>query len=140
MRCPDCNKFVGNEQAEPEMNLDISLEGEAKDPGNATVTGDIRLVLACADCSTELAESNQSVDIDVELVHDENHEGDHEVTLSDESAETTARYDGKPGTPSRYRRHFYGAEITGKVTCSCGAEAEFSETVEEQAGSFDQLN
>ena len=140
MRCPDCNKFVGNEQGEPELNLDISLEGEGKDPGNASITGDVRLVLTCADCSTELAEANVGADIEVELSHESDHEGEHEVSISEEAAENTDRYDGKPGTPSRYRRHFYGAEITGKVSCTCGAETEFNGTVEEQAGAFDQLN
>lgn len=140
MRCPDCNKFVGNEQAEPEINLDASLQGVGSDPGDANVTGDVRLVLQCADCNTELAESNQSLDIDVSLTHEADFTGEHEVSVSEESADNTDRYDGKPNTPSRYRRHYYGAEIKGKVTCTCGAEGEFSDTVEEQAGAFDQLN
>lgn len=132
MRCPDCQKFVGNEQAEPELTLDVD--------DNGNVTGDVRLVLQCADCGTELAESNQSVDIEVGFEHAEGCTG-AALSISEESAENQDRYDGKPGTPPRYRRHYYGAEITGKVTCAgCSAEASFTDTVEEQAGGFDQLN
>lgn len=134
MRCPDCSKFVSNEQAETELNLEVSLDENL----TAQVTGDARLVLTCADCGTELAESNQSVDVDVNLDHD-NGADDHDVEISDESATETDRYDGKPGTPARYRRHYYGASISGTVKCTCGASATFETTVEEQAGGFDSL-
>jgi len=141
MRCPDCNKFVGNELADPELNdvqADIAIDEKTKQPGDVNVVGNVRLVLNCDQCGTELADADVEFDIDVQLEHKE-HE-DHEVEVVDEAAEGTDRYDGKPGTPSRYRRHFWGAEITGKLVCSCGAEAEFSAMAEEQAGAFNQLN
>jgi hypothetical protein len=137
-RCPDCNKFVPFEQAEPEIDLSVDLAQEENgSPGEATVSGTCRLLLNCGECGTEMAEANPDVEIEVALEHKD--AADHEVELLSEFAESNDRYDGKPGTPSRYRRHFYGADISGKVKCSCGAEAEFSGTVEEQAGGFDSL-
>lgn len=138
MRCPDCNKFVPNEVGEPELDLDVELEEEEGKPGAAKVSGTVRLVLTCGDCSSELAEANLDLEeTEVELKHRK--ADTHDVEVADESAEAEDRYDGKPKTPSRYRRHFYGARVSGTVKCSCGAEAEFETLVEEQASGFEQL-
>jgi len=135
MRCPDCNKFVGNEPREPELNIEASLDyAPGEKPGAASVTGDVRLVLACSDCSTELAEATLDVDVEVKLEH-RDFDGQHEVTLDGESAENTDRFEGK----GRGMRHYYGAEVSGTLRCSCGAEGELSVTVEEQASGFEQM-
>ena len=134
MRCSNCNKFVSNELADPELNgLEVSLDDEK----NAEVTGDVRLTLTCSDCSTELAEATVDVSTTVTLIH-ENDAKDHEVELESENAEGTDWYDGK-GRPARYQRHYYGAMVTGTVTCSCGASSTFEVQVGEQASGFDQL-
>jgi len=139
VRCPDCNKFVGNEQGDPELDLQVDLDRDEKgQPGAAQISGNVRLILLCADCNTELAESQRDIETEVSMEHKEAES--HDATLEDEAAESTDRFDGKPGTPARYRRHYYGAEISGKVSCSCGATAEFSAVVEEQAGGFDSLS
>jgi hypothetical protein len=138
-RCPDCNKFVSYEQAEPELDLSVDLEEDENGvPGDATVSGSVRLVLNCGECGTEMAEANPDVEASVSLEHGE--AAEHDVDIEGESAEANDRYDGKPGTPSRYRRHFYGADITGTIKCSCGAVAELECSVEEQAGGFESLN
>ncbi len=138
-RCPDCNKFVGYDQAEPEMDIQVDVEKDADGhPCEAHVTGIVRLVLNCADCGSELAEANLDVDHDVAILHIG--DGEHEAQIVDESADSTDRYDGKPGTPSRYRRHYYGADITGEIKCSCGAASKLECAVEEQASGFEQLN
>lgn len=139
-RCPDCNKFVGYEQAEPELDLSVELDkAEDGTPEGADVTGSVRMVLNCAECGSELAEASLDInDCNVALEHKEAES--HDVEVVDESADANDRYDGKPGTPSRYRRHYYGADISGTVQCSCGAKAEFTTTVEEQASGFEQLN
>lgn len=60
MRCPDCNKFVSyDESAEPEVN-DLQIS-----EGN--VTGQVRVLLTCAECGTELKEANFDIDVSVEL-------------------------------------------------------------------------
>lgn len=59
MRCPDCSKFVSMDNADPEVNsVEVVYNGDK----TATVTADIRLIRACADCSTEL----KSLDVQVE--------------------------------------------------------------------------
>jgi hypothetical protein len=132
-RCPDCNKFVSLELQEPELNLNV--EGDS-------ITGQVRLVLTCVECGNEGKETN--LDIDLALDHDcDRAEDDFE--LVDEAAETTERYQdkdrhGKPIKNPRYRRHYYGAEITATVCCNkCGKEFEVTETVEEQASGFEEL-
>jgi hypothetical protein len=50
MRCPDCNKFVSFDEADPEVNdLDVS--------DNGSVTASVRIVNTCAECGTELKEA-----------------------------------------------------------------------------------
>lgn len=59
MRCPDCSKFVGLENQDPEIN---SLEAEFADEQTVSVSVSARHVRACADCGTEL----KAVDCDDE--------------------------------------------------------------------------
>jgi hypothetical protein len=59
MRCPDCNKFVSyDDTTEPEHNLEINDNGD----GSMQVTGDVKIVLTCAECGTELKEYTFEVD------------------------------------------------------------------------------
>jgi hypothetical protein len=53
MRCPECQKFVAFEDGEPEVDFDVE---------NAQLTGTVRIVLLCAECSTELKESQFDVE------------------------------------------------------------------------------
>jgi hypothetical protein len=64
MRCPDCNKFVSNNEADPEVQDD----SPALEDGGVSV--EVRIVNECADCGTELTEANfeQTVDFDAEVV------------------------------------------------------------------------
>ncbi|MCK9587757.1 MAG: hypothetical protein M0Q93_00155 [Terrimicrobiaceae bacterium] len=58
MRCPDCNKFTGLENQDPEINsFEASFSGTA-----VLITAEVRAVRACADCSTEL----KSIDLNLE--------------------------------------------------------------------------
>ena len=129
-RCPNCNKFVSVEMAEPEMDTLEYTDG--------TVTGEVRLVQTCADCGAELAEANLDVEIDAEFAHKiETCPGVPEI---DATAENNDRYDGGPKTPARYRKHFYVASISGNITCpDCQASCEFSGTAEEMASGFESL-
>ena len=60
MRCPDCEKFVPFEPGDPEIS------GEEVD--NGTVTGQVRIVLTCGECGTELKEAN--LDFDMAFEHE----------------------------------------------------------------------
>lgn len=127
-RCPDCNKFVGIEMAEPELNLEVDNDG--------SITGDVRLVQTCAECGTELAEANLEVGGEVEIEHDAGCKKESGLELDNEEAENDDRFEGK----GRYARHFYVANIQAMAKCAdCGMELEFNTSVEEQASSFESL-
>lgn len=117
MRCPDCNKFVGLDEADPE--LDLSVE-------DAVVSGTVRIVRTCAECGQELKEA--SFDVEVDLSDDLTPIGEGESAtyegvefdLVEEDAQMTSRTqthdrNGKPIKNSRYMRSYYGAEVTVKV-------------------------
>ncbi|MFA5936724.1 MAG: hypothetical protein WC822_02485 [Candidatus Paceibacterota bacterium] len=129
MRCPDCNKFVGNDQQDPEVD-DITIDAD----GHINVT--VRIVNACDQCGTELTEAVLELEDDIaELV--EHHKGEgHELEIEDDNAERTERCEGK----GRGRRTFYGASVHYRVTCSCG-RLKHSDVLEDdvQASAMDSL-
>lgn len=141
-RCPDCNKFVGLEAAEPEPD---QVEIQSASPVNQEtgeqsieVGGQVRLVLNCSDCGTEMAEANPDVEADFEFVH-ANPGCGGEVEIGDIDSMETDDY-RPPGRPMRYQKHYYGADLTINLNCpECGAEATVHASVEEQAGFFDEL-
>lgn len=61
MRCPDCNKFVAyDDSTEPEASLEASADGTG-------VSGDVRVLLTCAECGCELKENRFDIDETVEI-------------------------------------------------------------------------
>ncbi len=140
MRCPDCKKFVSVTQEDPEFEPEVATDATGGLSQQGTVSGDIRLVLSCADCGTELAESTQSVEENFALVHEEGCKTLEAEDMPELEAEATAtsndRFEGK----GRGARHYYGADIEVKLSCSeCGAEATVETKVEEQASAFESL-
>lgn len=118
MRCPDCAKFVAfDTDNEPEHD-----DAEVDEGGTVTVSG-VRITNNCAECGQELKEASfdleGTIDFPAEWCDEE---GDLKegVELSAEvvNAERTDRSDGKPNTPSRFRRTFYGATLTVEVTAT----------------------
>jgi hypothetical protein len=155
MRCPDCNKFVAYDtEVEPEEQ-DAAYDGE-------TLTVELRRVLACEQCGTELKEATFSLEEPLELEHTQEcldhalgkwiapdelepepaEEPDYEVTVD---AEPTMRFQthdrhGKPIKRSRYQRTYYGVSVTVTVECErCEARAEAILGDELQASAFDEL-
>lgn len=104
MRCPECNKFTPQEVQEPEVDsLEIDESGH--------VSAQARLVIACAECSTELKEATFDLDADVELDPDPDPEaGDLDVEL--QSAEATERREGKGKIFKTYR----GVRVEAMIT------------------------
>jgi hypothetical protein len=124
--------LCGVEQQEPEV-IDENLE-VAKDEGY--ITAEIRLILASSCCGDEIAEANLTIEEHVDLEHE--HDTKKFGTLNFElelTAENVDRFEGK----GRYAKHFYGADITATVTCTCGWKTSIDTAVEEQASSFDSL-
>ena len=145
MRCPDCNKFVAYDEPEAELNqVDIS---------GSTVTSDVRVVLKCADCGTELKDfelnGEATVDHDCskkkdfdkkveagEEVFEIESEGEPEA----ESRTQTTDRRGKPIKNPRYMKTFYGFKLDTEVKCLCCGETETVETTaEEQASGGNEL-
>lgn len=67
MRCPDCNKFVSLEMQDPEVNVQLEIAPPDKDgtwvgADIFHLSGEIRIVRACAECGTELKEYTFSLD------------------------------------------------------------------------------
>lgn len=132
-RCSNCNKFVGIELADVETG---NLSADLNDELNVVVSGELELNLNCTECGTTLSQVTANVEEDAPFTHEK--ADDHVLDNVEFTAESTDRYDGKPGAPMRYRRHFYGAEVTASFTCSCGATAGHPFSVEEQAGAFEE--
>lgn len=96
MRCPDCNKFVSLEFAEPEpeeMDIDYDYDKRGPDQEHVsfTVTVDVRLVRNCAYCGQELKEGTLTLEGSDVLGHE-----------MKDGCETASR-DGR-GEPDRGRR------------------------------------
>lgn len=124
-RCPDCNKFVSNEETDPEVESveieDVSAPSELDDVPNDTddadaeITASVRIVNACADCGTELAEAELEPTTTITIPGPHRLPG-HEISVDETGSSRTSRSEGK----GRGMRTFYGATIDVEVSCSCG--------------------
>jgi hypothetical protein len=152
MRCPDCGKFVPfDTEAEPEANLEIDSEGQ--------MSGNVRRVLPCGECGTELKETTFDIDQDLSEIlqiegkpasqvpctsEDQQHEWDWEhaeepMVSADSRMEDKDRH-GKKIKSSRYMTQYYGVLIEGNVTCkNCATVAAYEVKDEASASSFDEL-
>lgn len=131
MRCDQCNKFASyDDSTDPEVDVDLSDDG--------TFSGQVRVVLTCADCSQELKEASFEFDGEIpEEVRDQ-HQGDgHSLSLDADDNELTSRYEGK----GRYAKTFYGYRAGLDLSCSCQVDglwtAEFADDI--QASHMDEL-
>lgn len=150
-RCPDCNKFVSYDtDTEPEIE-DVQVFDESTE-----VQGSVRVVLCCAECGTELKESNQEFnetfehtcemeDVLPEFLPEFNPKEDEQYEIEDSSATFHERYQdrnpktGKPIKNPRYMKKYYGAEIVISIKCNkCGDTFDQEITTEEQASYFDE--
>jgi hypothetical protein len=138
-------------EAEPEANLEISEEGH--------LSGDVRRVLPCGECSTELKETTFDIDQDLnEILKIEGNENDSkafcpngdphqwdwenskEPTVTADSRMETKDKKGKPIKSSRFMTQYYGVLVEGTVKCKvCGFEATYEVKDEASASSFDEL-
>lgn len=102
--------------------------GESYDPeivteniADAELTGEVRVVLDCGECGTELKEASLEYQADIEhdcpKVKDYTEEEGPQFEIESSEAVLTSRQEtkdrhGKPIKNSRYWKTFYGAEIT----------------------------
>lgn len=159
-RCEQCQKFVGLEAAEPEVNsTEVQSAAEILDDGTQEVEvgASVELVLNCADCGGEMGRVSVDGSETLKLEHGEYkpdpedlEEGDDpealvkcdagEDDLEIEETGSDNDDDYRPaGRPMRYQKHYYLGNISVKVTCNkCGAEVEGTIVVEAQASEFEQ--
>lgn len=140
-RCNSCNKFVS-------IEAEIELDDESPEPDMGVVIGNVSINLNCKDCGSAVKTAQQEFEFLFNTKHKPMKPGEGKEQMkcgtwySALQAELTDRYEKKDrrGTPiknSRYRKHFYGAVVSGTATCSCGHEVELCKlTVEEQASAF----
>ena len=133
-RCPDCNRFVGIEMSDPEI--------DSSEVNDNTIEGTVHLTKTCSECSMELAEAYPEFEIDIqEHVPEGEKDGEHDMqedcewSIESEEAENSEKSEGS----GRYMKMFYGATLTFEVKCSCGHEATVEGEVYEQASYFDDL-
>lgn len=142
MRCPDCNKFVGQDPGEPEVqSIEIN---------NGEVQIEARLPVTCNECGNELKEGTFTMEETIPSEIADAHEGEgHELEVEEDDCEAVDEYQttdrhGKPIKSVRYQKHLYGVRVGFSVTCSCqaaGAEPLFSGEVSDTmpAGAMDEL-
>jgi hypothetical protein len=128
MRCPDCNKFVSYGEPDPEI-----LSSEVEDN---QLTVDVRVILDCSECGTELKETTLTIEKDLTEIDDfcDCKNAEFEIVL--ESAILYSRSEGK----GRGTKTFYGADIEVEIKCSkCGKTYIIKEAKDEQASCFEEL-
>jgi len=157
-RCPNCSKFVSLEAQDPEVqSCDVELDG--------TVSAEVRLVLACAECGDEGKETvftfeEQSDELEEHIAAhaaggwwegEEGEEGSvwhelsetYELNVEEPEFEVLDEYEtkdrhGKPIRNFRYQKHLYGVSGTATVECSCGESFDLGMSDTLQASAFDE--
>lgn len=121
-RCPDCNKFVPNGEPEAE------LQSEDLSYGNDSYEAEVRVMIPCGECGTELSEYNFSVELEIDHLCEKSADPDEEDLLDsqyelvDTDVSVVDEYEtkdknGKIIKNQRYQKHMYGYEIS--VQCKC---------------------
>lgn len=135
MRCPDCNKFVSNEDGEPEP--------ESPEINGHQVDLDVRRVILCAECGTDLKEVMLSLSMDIISPDDAVPEEG-----KSECAEHEWKMDGEPDVENmdrsegqgRGRKQFYGVTVNGNVICPiCGMKGQYDGADDVQSSHMDDL-
>lgn len=129
MRCPDCNKFASLELSDDIEVTNLEVEN---DEGDGRVLGNIRIVLNCVDCGSEMKEANFDIEQTIELKHTE------DCPEKGASAELEVEFDPSgvdefDPPKAKRQKHLYGAEGTILVKCpACKASASsaYKETVQ----------
>lgn len=107
-RCGDCNKFVSYDFDEPELTTEDFNYDE--DTGEVTFDLEIRKVLSCGECGSELRETTFMFDQTLDTVLSTGLDKDDiEMTVEVENDEKS---EGK----GRGMKMFYGVQVTVTLT------------------------
>lgn len=106
MRCPDCNKFVGLEFADPEVER-LEIDGDE-------VACEVRIVRNCAECGQELKEAQLELSAEIPQEVADAHDGDnHDLEVEETGVDPIEEGGG------RYAKSYFGATVSFAVRCSC---------------------
>lgn len=119
-RCPDCNKFVS---VEPEQFPEVTTEIVDEQPN-----GDIRMVLNCAECGTELLSCDDVFDVSLDHQY-----GLHscEPDIDDENTEVM-------DTTVKGKRVIV-CDYSAVVKYSCGHIEPISARIEQPISNFEEV-
>jgi len=109
MRCDSCNKFVGLDFSDPELES-IEVDG-------TSATATVRIVRTCSDCGQELKEATLEMEDTFDGPKDEDAAGEdkeHDLSVEDDSVEQIEEGGG------RYAKSYFGASVRYTVSCACG--------------------
>jgi hypothetical protein len=109
-RCPDCAKWVSVEQPEPEVDIDIQGDD---------ISGTVRIVLECANCGTELKQTEFDVAVDIsEHLKHKCPDAEIGVGWNAEMEDIEATMRQHPPKAQR-RTTYYGASGNIRLKCQC---------------------
>lgn len=151
MRCPDCNKYVGFDELQVEVqdeNLEVQDVGDGE--VDVYVSCSVRAMLPCIDCGTELKETtfelegnfqHKCSDIDKEMKVKQKAVANAEMEQFEyEFNAEPFDYFSPPNAKPRYQKHIYGVDVTMKAVCQiCGEEITVEMKDELQSSGFDEL-
>jgi len=148
-RCPDCNKFVSLDVAEP--------EAEQPEVNGDDVSVDVRVVQICAECNGEIKEWNATLEEvlnDEATIHKEENPDDDKHVIEAEWQQDPEvedfyrpREEPKPNkkgvikpVPLRFQTHYYKVSGAIDLSCSCGKSLGSIQVESEiESSSFDDL-
>jgi len=99
-RCPDCNKFVGQEMKAEIESVDAAFEVDGESCDGATVTAEVRIVAECAECSSELKEGQLTIEQELDeptLKAINDHLSQHAVAITTEIIGAAMKEEMKAG-------------------------------------------
>ncbi len=133
IRCPNCEKFTSRENGDPETDVEHSVENDGL-KSTVNFSGSVRMIRNCADCSGELLESNQDIEAEITLEHQEG------CDLSDDLDVEIDSFEADESGGGRYSKNKITASALVHVTCPvCKVTTENNISVSESAGNFDSL-
>lgn len=119
-RCGSCNKFVSLETGDPEVeSLEVDEDG--------TVSARVRIARTCAECGDEMKEVELDMEAEVKPPSEED-AGDDGHELEVEETGVVAIEEGG----GRYKKSYFGAEVSFVVKCGCGCEYEEAGSVSDK--------
>ena len=146
MRCPDCNKFVPYDtEIAPEVGSEEVEHSIDDGKGTAQIIVEVRRVLTCENCGTELKDCTFDFSEEIEVCACVNEDGiptemDTEVEAHPTTRMQTHDRAVRVITSPRYRKTYYGVDICGAVKCpKCLGDWAFQESQDLEASAFDEL-